>query len=157
MKNFQKGVGAIELLISVAILSIIAIAVLPLLYKFKNHQVLVNTTEDIVTLLNKARMDTLASKNSNSYGVHFEADRVVLFTGTVFNNDDANNYIVDLDDAVSVKTNGGINISGGGNDILFIRLTGDTDQNGTIVVQLNSDNTQNKIITIKKTGIIYSN
>ncbi len=155
--NYKKGIGAIEILISIAILSIVTAVVLPSLSSFKNHQVLVNTAEDIISLLNKARTETLASKNSNYYSVHFETNRAVLFTGGVFNNGDSNNYVVNFDSAVSIPSTGGINLSGGGADVIFTRLSGDTNQNGNIVIQLNSDNNQKKIITIKKTGVSSSN
>lgn len=155
--NYNKGFGVIEILISMAILAVITAVVVPPLSGFKNHQVLVNTAEDVVSLLNKARMETLASKNSNYYSVHFEANRAVLFTGSVFNNNDSTNYAVNFDSSVSIPSSGGINLNGGGSDITFSRLTGDTNQNGNIVIHLNSDNSKNKIITIKKTGVSSSN
>ncbi|MFA7192163.1 MAG: hypothetical protein WC089_02590 [Candidatus Paceibacterota bacterium] len=155
--NYNKGIGAIEILISIAILAVITAVVMPSLSSFKNHQVLVNTAEDVVSLLNKARMETLASKNSNYYSVHFETNRAVLFTGGVFNRSDSNNYVVNFDSAVSIPSSGGINLTGGGANVTFTRLTGDTNQNGNIVLQLNSDNNQKKIITIKKTGVSSSN
>lgn len=155
--NYNKGIGIIEILISIAIMAVIAAVVVPSLSSFKNHQVLVNTAEDVVSLLNKARMETLASKNSNYYSVHFETNRAVLFTGGVFNSSDPNNYVVNFDSAVSIPSSGGINLTGGGANVTFTRLTGDTNQNGNIVLQLNSDNNQKKIVTIKKTGVSSSN
>lgn len=155
--NYNKGIGIIEILISIAIMAIIAAVVVPSLSSFKNHQVLVNTAEDVVSLLNKARIETLASKNSNYYSVHFETNRAVLFTGSVFNSGDSNNYVVNFDSSISIPSSGGINLTGGGANVTFTRLTGDTNQNGNIVLQLNSDNNQKKIITIKKTGVSSSN
>lgn len=155
-KNYKKGISAIEILISMAILATIVAVILPSLSGFKNQQVLKNTAEDIVSLLNKARMDTLASKNSHYYSVHFESNRAVLFTDGTFNNADATNYSVDFDSNVSIPSSGGINLSGGGSDVIFTRLTGDTNKNGNIVIQLNSDNTKTKTITIRKTGVASS-
>lgn len=156
-KNYKKGFGVVEILIVLAILALMSTVVLPPLYNFKNQQVLKNTTEDIITLINKARMETLASKNSHYYSVHFASDRAVLFTDGVFNQNDSTNYSVIFDNSVSIPSTGGINLSGGGSDLIFNRLTGDTDQNGTIVLQLNSDTSIKKTITIRKTGIVTSN
>ena len=72
----NNGITIIEILIAIAVISIISSIVVLNLSKFRNEQALKNTTIDIVSLLNKAKQNTLSSINSNSYGVHFETDKI---------------------------------------------------------------------------------
>lgn len=151
----NKGITIIEILIVIAIIGIISSVVLLSLSSFRNEQALKNTTIDIVSILNKARQKTLSSVNSNNYSVHFESDRAVLFTGETYSAVDSTNEVIPFSQAVSIPISGGLNI-GGSSNVTFERLTGDTI-GGTIIVRLISDVTQQKIITINKTGVISSN
>lgn len=159
MKNLikNKAFTLLELLVAISIISLIVAVVMPSLYTFRDNQILKNTAEDIVTLLNQARSQTLASQNSHYYSVHFEGGRIVLFTDGTFSEPNSSNTEIVFDDKVSIPITGGINLAGGVTDVNFTRLTGDTIDNGTIVVQLNSDNNKTKTITIRKTGVVSSN
>lgn len=152
----NKGISLIEILIVVSIIVIISAIVIPNFSKFHNQQVLQNTTEDVISLLNEARNSTISSKNSNTYGVHFQIDKVILFTGASFTSDPSNKQ-VDLDSSVTIPVAGGINLNGGGSDIVFARITGDTIEYGTIIIQLTRDVAQQKVITVSKIGVIGSN
>lgn len=153
----NKGITILEILMIIAIIVILIAVIVPNLANFRNERTLNNTTSDIISLLNEARNNTISSYNSNSYSVHFESSRVVYFTGSVFDNNDSTNESVNLDSSVTIPASGGINLNGGGSDVNFARLTGDTNNYGTIIVRLTSDATKQKIITISKTGSISSN
>lgn len=153
--NINKGISLIEILIVISIILILAAIVVPNLSFIKKQQALQTTKEDIVSLLNEARNSTISSKNSLTYGVHFQADRAILFSGASYS-DSPNNKQISFDSSVTIPATGGINI-GGGSDVVFQRLTGDTINNGTIVIQLVSDATKQKIISINSIGIISSN
>lgn len=155
LKN--KGISIIEILAVISIIAILLVIVLPNLSNFRNERTLTNTTQDIISVLNKAKSDTTSSLNSNSYGVHFETDRVVYFIGTTYNGADAGNIVTSIDSSVTIPLSGGINLNGGGSDVMFTRLTGDTTNYGTIVVRLTSDATRQKTITVSKTGAVSSN
>lgn len=156
----NKGLTIIEIILAITIISVISYIVLFNLSSFRNEQALKNTTVDIVSILNKARENTLSSLNSTNYSVHFETDRVVLFIGAIYFPSLSTNEVTIFSPSVTIPATGGINISGGGNDITFARLTGEVI-NGTIdssiVVELVSDATKQKTITINKTGVISSN
>lgn len=153
----NKGISLIELLVVVVIISIMVAIIIPSLSTFRNQQALKNTTEDVISLINKARQDTLSSLNSTNYGVHFESTRAVYFSGPTFTEPNSNNKERKFNSLVKIPTSGGINLNGGGSNIIFTRLTGDTSNYGTIVIQLSSNVAQNKIITINKTGTTSSN
>lgn len=151
----NKGITLLEVLIIIAIVGIVSSIAFVNLSQFHNEQALKNTTIDIVSLLNKARQKTLSSINSTNYSVHFDTNKAVLFTGSIYSSINTTNEINNFSSAVIIPTVGGLNI-GGGNDVTFERLTGDTI-GGTIIVRLSSDVTKQKIITIYKTGVISSN
>lgn len=153
---FNKGISIIEIIVIIAIISIITAITIPNLSNFRKQREIINTKEDIIALLNEARNSTISSKNSTNYGVHIQTDRAILFPGDVFV-DNTNNKQIDFNSSVNIPSTGGINLSGGGDDVVFERLTGNTENHGTIIVQLVSDTSKQKIITISSLGIVSSN
>ncbi len=155
LKN--KGISVMEILIVISIIVILASIVVLNLSQFRREQALQNTTSDLISLLNEARNNTISSKNSTNYGVHFESARAVSFIGGTFTETVSTNKQIDIDSSVSIPASGGISLNGGGSDVIFTRISGDTLNYGTIIVRLTSDATRQKIITINKTGVVSSN
>lgn len=157
----NKGVTIIEILVSIAIIGIIFAIVIPNFSDFGKEQALNNTTSDIVSLLNKAKSDADSLTLSTDYSVHFESDRAVYFIGTSFTEPNATNIEIVFDPSVTIPASGGINLNGGGSNVTFSRLTGNTrgyvTGYGTINVQLVSDATRQKTITINRTGPVSVN
>ena len=149
----NKGISLIEILIVVGIISIISTIVIPSLSRFHDQQALRNTTEDVISLLNEARNNTISSKNSTTYGIHFQSDKVILFTGSSFTISSSNKQI-NLDSVIIIPSVGGINLNGRGSDIIFDRITGDTAEYGSIIIRLKRDVLKQNIINISKIGII---
>lgn len=154
---YTKGVSFIEIVIVIAVIGILVAIVVPSLTLFRNEQALRNTTADIVSLLNEARTNTISSINSSQYGVYFESGRAVLFVGSTFTEPNATNKEVEFSNAVTIPSSGGISLSGSGSSIVFSRISGDTSNYGTIIVQLVSDTSRSKTITIGKTGRVSTN
>lgn len=152
----NKGVSLMEMLIVISLIGLISAIVVPSFSDFRKNQVLRNTTEDIVSLLNEARSSTLASKNFNTYGVHFDTDRAVLFTGASFT-DQSSNKQIDFDQSVNIPVDGGINLEGGGNNVIFKRMTGETSEYGTITIQQINNPSHQKIISISLIGVVTVN
>jgi len=155
MKNFYKqGITALEIIIVLAVLAVVFAIVIPQFSKIRENQVLKSTTSDILSNLNKARAQTLASVNSSSYGVHFQSDEVIIFKGTVFSDGDANNETTNIiaPATISNVTLGGV--SGNSGDVYFNRLSGSPNQTGTVTV---STPFFSKTITISATGAVSEN
>lgn len=145
-----------EVLMVISILAIIIAITMPNFSEFKKQQSLKTTKEDIISFLNEARNKTISSKNGTAYGVRFESDKAILFPGDSYSSSILNKQI-DFDNTVTIPNPGGINLTGGGSDVIFKRITGDTINNGTIVIQLVSDPTKQKIININNLGVVSSN
>ncbi len=153
---YSKKVGftAIEVLVAFAVVLVIFSIALNPLRSFRDNQLLASETENIVTLIKEARSQTVFSKNSSQYGVHFESGRAVLFPGTVFSEPNSANKEVKLHGGLSVSD---WSLNGGGQDVVFERVTGKTDEYGTVTVSLKNNPAKVKIITIGETGIAGAN
>lgn len=153
MKNKINGFSIIEIVLVLGIsLLLIAVVVLPLV-KNRQGRLLLQSTDDIVSVLNKARSNTLSSIGSEQYGVKIENDKAVLFTGATYSQGSASNKITYLQNGVEIES-AMIVLNGSATSVVFDRLTGGTDNYGTITLRLKSDTSKTKTITIEKTGTV---
>jgi prepilin-type N-terminal cleavage/methylation domain-containing protein len=152
--NFKRGLTIIELLVVIVVVGLLVAIVLPQFSKNKEMQVLKGGVQDILSSIDKARVETLSSLNSSSYGVHFQSNQVIIFKGTIFSSGDTNNEIINIISPAKISnvTLGGVNASSG--DVYFNRLSGAPNQIGTITISTPS---YSKIITIIATGGVSSN
>ncbi|MFZ2072187.1 MAG: hypothetical protein WAV10_00685 [Minisyncoccia bacterium] len=142
----QKGITIVEILFVIGIILIIFMIVIPSFGELRQKQMLKTASEDISSSLDKARGNAFASVGSSEYGVHFESDKIVIFKGTVYSNIDPNNEIINIISPANISN---INLSGGGSEIYFNKLSGVSNKTGTITVSVSSFS---KIITISTTG-----
>jgi prepilin-type N-terminal cleavage/methylation domain-containing protein len=152
MKNtYKQGVTLLEIMIVLAIVVILIAVVVPQFSRMRENQALKNAVIDVVSTLNKARSQTLASVDSSEYGVHFEANHVIIFKGVVYSAGSSDNETVDI---LSPATVSDISLTGGATDLYFNRLSGAPSRTGTITV---SSTNFSKIVTISATGGISIN
>ncbi|MEW5907764.1 MAG: hypothetical protein AB1643_01085 [Patescibacteria group bacterium] len=150
----MKGFTIIEILIFLAIMVIVISIVFVSFTSLRKTQSLDNAVDNIVALINEARSRTLASKDFSQYGVHFESSRAVLFKGTMFSEPSSDNSEFALPAILEIS---GIALNGGGSDTVFQRITGKTDNFGTITLRIKSDTGTIKNINIRLTGMIDAN
>lgn len=147
----MKGFTILETVISLAIFLILAVIIIFSFSPFRNNQELTNSVQETINLLNLARSKTLSSENSFQYGVHFESSQIILFRGESFSESSPDNIVVALSSLTEISA---INLNGGGNNLVFQRLTGKTNNYGTITLRIKSDISKIKIIDVKNTGIV---
>lgn len=147
----MRGFTIIEIVIAVAVIAILSVIAFNSFSSFKNEQELANVIEEVVSDLRLARSKTIASENFSQYGVHFESQKVVIFTGTTYSAIDPNNIIYDVPARIEISS---WNLAGGGADVIFQRLTGKTNQYGSITARVKTEPTKTKTVNIKQTGII---
>ena len=150
----SKGFTLIDTLIALAIVAVIAVIGVASLSNVNKQDALTAEAEKIITLLTRARSLTLEAKNATVYGVHFETQNAVLFTGSTYTSGSVGNHIQRLNDAVKISS---IALIGGGSDVLFQKLTGATSQSGTVRLSVTSNANASTTITIAGTGTAYSN
>lgn len=144
----MRGFTLLEILISVAILAIVATMFVGVFGGWRASGDLEDARSNIIGMLKDARSKTLASESNAAYGVHFETLKTVLFKGAVYNAlDPANkNYILPSSAEIS-----NINLTGGAVDTVFTRLLGTTTASGTITIESKRDQ-NTRVITIFATG-----
>lgn len=157
---FSKTRGASKAFTLVEIVVVIGISVLLVLLtisffsSFRNTQVLQGETSQALSIINKARSNTLNSKSDSEYGVRVNGDQIILFQGLTFSSSSPSNEAYVLHAAVTISST---TLSGGGTDIVFDRLTGDTSNSGSFTVSLKTDPTKKNVISISKTGTTGQN
>lgn len=144
---------ALEIMIAVVIVMIVGTLIMVPFSRFKSDQLLVSSSEQVISALREARANTLAAKNDTVHGVHFESGRFVTFD-TAWSEGAEGNVVTPFQSPVTLS---GINLVGGASDVVFARLSGKTNQTGTLVLQLNGDASRQKIIIINAAGTISIN
>lgn len=147
----MKSFSVIEILIVFAIMAILAGIAFTSPSLFSHTFNLEGAAQNGFSLLLEARAKTLSSYEASSYGVHFEQTKITLFKGLAFVSGDPDNKEYLLPQDVEIST---IALNGGGQDVIFKRLTGQTDQYGSITFRLVSNPSTMRIITIQMTGAI---
>lgn len=145
----RDGFTLIELLISIAVISIISTSIFLGYGAVSRNAELKTTTFKVVDVLNLARTRTLASLGASNYGVHFEQTQYALFKGSTYSALDPNTIFYVLPSSVEIDA---IALAGGAVDVVFERLTGKTAQAGTVRVQLVTDPTKFRTISIIGSG-----
>ncbi|MEK7104452.1 MAG: prepilin-type N-terminal cleavage/methylation domain-containing protein [Patescibacteria group bacterium] len=153
-KFFQKGITAMEILVVVSVIGILVLIALPQFSKMKENQVLKNTIGEVSSTLHNAQSQSLASVNSSEYGVRFQSNQIIIFTGKVFSSGASDNKIINITSPSSISnvTLNGVSASSG--DLYFERLSGVPSKTGTITISTPSTS---KIITISATGAVSVN
>ena len=150
--RLKSGFTILELAIVIAIMATLSAIIISTFISFRKNQALEKDTEIVVQVLEQARNQTLSSKNSSVYGVHFTAPKITLFKGSSYVANDSNNQDFVLSSTDTILT---ISLTGAGVDVVFNRLTGETSQDGTITVS-SPGLSRTKTVTIYKTGVVES-
>jgi hypothetical protein len=119
------------------------------LFSFRDKAALDNSTEELISLLNDARVATLSSRNEKAYGVHIDSYRAVLFIGPTYASTTSSNVVVDFDGRVSATTTMPTNPN-----YLFTRLTGAASSYGTTTLYLTNNASTTRYIYVSSTGIV---
>ena len=105
----------------------------------------------MTAILEEARSLTISGQGGMQYGVHFQTDSVVRFSGSTYSSGAATNVPYVFDSAVNISN---ISLGGGGSDVVFDKIKGTTVNFGSVQLNLVSTTTSKKIIYINKGGII---
>lgn len=149
-----RGVTLLELIVVISVGAIITAVTIGAFSGIAPRKTLEKETSGVLSLLEQARNLTLSAKNASVYGVHFEATKAVLFTGSIYSASATSNVVGLLSPLVQISP---ITLAGGGSEVVFNRLVGDTTQSGTVKIYLVASSTQSKTITIFATGLLQAN
>jgi prepilin-type N-terminal cleavage/methylation domain-containing protein len=148
-KNALMGFTFIEVLVSLAIISII---VATSLTAFRNVYRASGTriaALEITDALRTARSNTLAGKDASVYGVRVGTSSVTRFVGSIYSAGSASNTIYAFE--AGAYATGSLVTSM--TDIVFSRLTGLPSATGTILI-IDIDKGSTTSIQIESTGLV---
>jgi len=137
---------AISLFLIISAFSIVAFLSL------HNREILQKDVLLVVSVIDEARSNTLASVEATTYGVYFDTDSVISFKGATYVGEEDSNEIYELHSKVEISD---VALAGGGNEIVFERLTGQVSEVGTVTLSL-KDAFDSTLLTISGTGTVAS-
>ena len=145
----MKGFTLLEILISIAVISVISVLVVSGFSSFRESAQLNEAQSQILGVLRDARNRTLSSEKNTQYGVHFETSQIVLFSGSSYSFGLTSNEPHLFPPITRISS---ISL-GGPVDIVFARLSGSVSASGTITIESISNTSKTKTITIISSGI----
>lgn len=143
-----KGFTLIEILVFIAVIVVVITIMWSGLTSFQESHQFNQGIEVTFVFLKDARTRTLASQAAKRYGVHFEETQIVLFEGASYNPANAISTFA-MPSLIRISA---ISLMGGGQDVVFERLTGKTSQYGTINFA-SRRTAKNKTIQILSSGL----
>ena len=149
-KKNKQGFSLIEIIAVVAIGLILISVVLFSFSSFRNSKIIEVSADQVLSVINEARVKAVSSEDYSRFGVHLEIGRVVFFKGDIFTEPNLSNIETALSPLVEISD---ISLNGGGADVVFQKLTGKTGNYGSLRIRLKSDNSKYKTISVKSTGI----
>lgn len=146
----MKGFTLIETLVAVAVLALLAVIVVSGLSSFQESGELLRASDLVAGTLRDAKGRTLASKNNLAYGVHFDSDQIVLFEGTAYDASSVSNEVTPLPFRVEISTIA----LGGGDEVAFLRLSGEAIATGTIMLRVKQEPSKTKTVQMYESGVV---
>lgn len=151
----ENGFTLLEILIAIGIFAIMLSIAVVVTMSFSDTVNLDNSGKIIGTNVKLAKTRSIGALNNTNYGVHFESDRVIVFAGDDFVSGDLTNKVTDLPDDVEIFFDNidlAENPTESGYNVVFSRLTGVTDNYGTVEIRLISNPSEVKQIVINREG-----
>jgi Tfp pilus assembly protein FimT len=137
----STGVSLIELILVVAIISTIAIAVASFGGGFLSRNHLTNKTNEVVSSLRTAQLNTMSGKEDCQWGVETTSSRIKLYAV----GDSSFDQVFAIPSGVSITST----------NVVFDKLNGNSSAPTTIVV--NNDVGESNSISINEVGIVDVN
>lgn len=145
----KTGFSLIEIIISVALLALVASAGWFSFSSYAARRDLESGAARVAALLSEARSKTLAGEGGSAYGVHFEQDRAVLFRAPTYQAGSADNRTEILPSRVSISA-----VAFSGNEVVFKRLTGAANAAGSIVLSVRGTPSVSRTISVNTLGTV---
>lgn len=147
--NFRKGISVVEIMITIAILAGLSSVVIFSFSDINKKQALNKSVENVLSIFNEMRSKAMSSQDFSDYGIKLSTSSTISFKGSDFDSGtDMKEYLVS--DIVSF----GYSISSSSSEIIFKKVTGETEQSGTLDFYLFSNPSHIENIEIYNTGVV---
>ena len=146
-----RGFTLLELVVGIAILFILLLVGVWHWGSISREQALSKDRLTLMSLFEEARSLAVSSKSNSAYGINFSSTTAIVFQGNPYNGSNTVLNTYGLNNLVQISA---VNLSGGGFNVYFERLTGNTGQSGSIKLSLINDANSSSTITILGSGIV---
>lgn len=132
MSQNSRGFSFVELMVSIGIISLLAIIAS---YSFgdnlKNKE-LITITDDIVATLELARSNAITGKGGTAYGVKFNSDSYIGFVGSSYIPSNQSNDVNTISSKYAISNN----IPGADDKIVFSKVKGESNHSSSVTVTI---------------------
>lgn len=135
----QKGFTLVEIILVIAIFTLIAGLTYPYMWTYLARQQLAVTTEDIITSLKRAQNKAITNEENTAWGIFFYDDYYLIIKYP--SESESENFSLPN------------NLSVTGDMVIFQKLTGKPEDSATLTIRHSGINEQ-KIISINEEGNI---
>ncbi|MEK7562417.1 MAG: type II secretion system protein, partial [Patescibacteria group bacterium] len=154
----KSGFTIIEAVVVITILIVLAAIPITDFVFLQKKSALDNSAQEFIGTIKSAQNKTLASEFSGQYGVYLNTsvspNQYTLFKGVSYTlreiSFDQVNFLPDAIEFYSISL-------GGGNEIIFDKITGATENQGNISLRVKTDASQNKTVYISNYGVVSLN
>lgn len=152
----RRGLTYVELLVVLGLFALISLLSFSSYTKWQQEVILVNSSDELKSAISLAQAKAISAAANKNWGVHLEADRYVIFSGSFYDDANPDNKIKNLRGVQILNPESSLadGAGGYGADLVFSKYTGQTINIGQITVIANSDPSKNKIIVIQNNGQI---
>jgi len=152
--NRKGGYSLIELMLVVALSVLLIGLTISTFAGFSNMQSLDKDIEAIAGYIQKAKNQTINSKNSNEFGINIASTTVTIFEGTTYSPSASSNIKYQISPKVylfsnQMKTNNAVV-----NNFYFQQITGKPTATGTLIYKLYNDASSTRSITLYGSGLV---
>ncbi len=149
-RNNTRGFTLVEMLTVLAIFVILFSIGTYALTSSRNRKSADVVTDAITFKLEEAKADSISGKGGTSFGIKFNANSYVVFSGSTYNASDAANTTIALPDGISMSAT----IPGADTSVIFARRSGVPNVTGTITISNTRDVGHLETITVDTQGDI---
>lgn len=147
----KKGFSLVELIIVISIAMILTAISISTFFSVSDQQSLEKDVNYSISLVEKARLQTVNSKDNSQFGVRFSSSSVILFQGLTYVAGSSTNTVFTFSPKVEISS---INLSGGVQNIIFEKITGKSSATGTVNFRLKSNQNSSTTVVVYKTGLV---
>lgn len=149
-ENKKNGFTLIEMLLVIGLVLVIFGITMSVGRDFSSNIDLENTVKGISSKIKLAKSQSISALNGTHYGVRVKPSKIVIFEGSTYTEGLLTNSEYVFSDKIEIFAHS----LGGGDDIIFSRLTGLTNNSGTINVRVINNPSNWKQIFINSDGQI---
>ena len=150
-QRWRRGFSSVELMVVVAIILFLGTIGLVNYVSFRNQSELSVWANNVVETASLAKNKTLQAEYGEQHGIHFEADKFVLFRGLVYSAASASNVIYTLPTSLEIAS---ISLNAATSDVVFKKVTGRSDNYGSVVLRQNTGDNNSITINIDSSGSV---